>query len=231
MIKAVFFDLYHTLIHYHPPREEVLSRSLARIGINVRPADLRRSIIVGDEFFYRENARKGLSKRTEGETQDMWQEYEAVVLKDAGIAPTPELIASLLGDMQQTPFERVLFSDVLPALEALSKRGFKLGLVSNVDKDIRPLLGKLGVARFLDVVLTSKDAGVTKPEPLIFLAAVSRAGVMPAESLYVGDQYHIDVLGARGAGLQALLLDRGGSFPEVPARDKIKGLDELRGRV
>jgi len=183
MIKAIFFDLYHTLIHYHPAREEVLSRSLARRGINARASDLRRAIISGDEYFYRENARKGMSQRNEVETRAMWQEYESVVLKDAGIQPYPELVDALLLDMQKTPFERVLFSDVLPAFEALTGRGLQLGLVSNVDKDIKPLLDSLGLGPYLGVILTSKDAGATKPEPVIFHQAVKRAGVAAAEVL------------------------------------------------
>jgi putative hydrolase of the HAD superfamily len=231
MIKAVFFDLYHTLIHYHPPREEALSQSLARRGINAAPAYLRRAIIAGDEYFYRENARKSMSQRTKAETKAVWQEYEAIVLKNAGIEPAPELIEVILGDMQRIAFERVLFSDVLPAFDALSGRGLALGLVSNVDKDIQPLLEKLGLMSYLKVVLTSRDVGATKPEPRIFTEAVRQAGVGARDSLYVGDQYEIDVLGARRAGLEGLLLDRYGSSPGIPAIEKIKSLEELSGRI
>ena len=231
MIKAVFFDLYHTLIHYDPPREGVLAQGLARRGINVSPAALRRAIIAGDEYFYRENARKGLSQRTETETREMWARYQAVVLTEAGIAPEPALVAGLLADMQRVSFERVLFADVVPAFDDLSGRGLILGLVSNVDKDIKPLLENLGIGRYLGVVLTSKDAGATKPEPRIFHEAVKRAGVSAADSLYIGDQYEIDVLGARGAGLKALLLDREDYSQEVPAAEKIKSLGELTRRI
>ena len=231
MIKAVFFDLYHTLIHYHPPREDVLSQSLARRGINANSSGLRRSIIAGDEYFYRENARKGMSRRSEAETRAMWQEYEAVVLRDAGIEPDPGLIDQLLSDMQQAPFERVLFGDVMPALDALRRRGLRMGLVSNVDKDIKPLLDMLQLSPYLDVVLTSKDIGATKPDPRIFQEAVRRAGVAAPETLYVGDQYQIDVLGARGAGLKGLLLDRYGSYGEIPAEEKITSLEELTARI
>ena len=100
MIKAVFFDLFHTLIHYDPPREEVLQQSLLRRGISASLANLRQAIITGDEYFYHENARKGLSERTEAETREMWGHYQAIVLKEAGIEPTDITIpvnASLSG--------------------------------------------------------------------------------------------------------------------------------------
>ncbi len=231
MIKAVFFDLYQTLIHYHPPREEVLSESLARRDIKAPPAELRRPILAGDEFFYRENARKRAGQRTEAETRAMWWQYQTVVLKTAGIEPQPELVASLLADMQRTTFKRVLFADVLPAFKALSGNHLKLGLISNVDKDINPLLDELGLSPYFDVVLTSSEVAATKPEPRIFKEAVKRAGVAAAEAIYVGDQYEIDVMGARGAGLKALLLDRDDYRRDVAAEEKIKTLKELKGRL
>jgi len=228
MIKAVFFDLYHTLIHYHPHREEVLALNLSRCGVNAKEVNLKRAIIAGDEFVYKESARKSLGKRTEAEMQALWQEYQAVVLSEAGITPTSELVTGLVADTRQTTFERVLFGDVLPALTTLADQGFKLGLISNVDQDIGPLLDKLGIGSYLEVVLTSKEAGAVKPEPRIFHEAIRRAEVAPADTLYVGDQYQLDVLGARGAGLKALLLDREDNYPEVAAAEKIRGLDELQ---
>jgi putative hydrolase of the HAD superfamily len=231
MIKAVFFDLYHTLIHYHPPREEVLALNLSRRGIAAEVEWLRHAIVAGDEYYYQENAKKNLTRRTEEETRELWQKYQAVVLREAGIEPYPELVSGLLNDMQRATYERVLFSDVLPTLAGLSGRGLRLGLVSNVDQDITPLLDKLGLRPYLGVVLTSRDVGATKPEPRIFHEAVGRAGVEAASTLYIGDQYQIDVLGARGAGLKALLLDRENNCPEIPAADKIKSLHELDKRI
>jgi len=231
MIKAVFFDLYHTLIHFHPPREEVLAASLDRWGIANDIGDLKRAIVAGDEFFYQENASKNQRRRTEAEAHAFWREYYTVILKEAGIDPLPELVGGVLAGMQGATFERVLFSDVIPALSALSGYRLIMGVVSNVDQDISPLLEKLGLSPYLAVILTSRDVGVTKPEPHIFLEAVRRAGVAAADTLYVGDQYQIDVLGARGAGLRGLLLDRDLRHPEISAMEKINSLGELEKRV
>ena len=231
MIKAVFFDLYHTLIHYYPRREQVLALSLDRRGIKAEMSELRRAIIVGDEFFYQENARNRVGRRTETEAHAFWLEYQSVVLKEAGITPNLELLEGIVADMQQAPFERVLFDDVLPALDLLVGRGFKLGLISNVDQDISPLLNKLGLSSYFAVVLTSKDVGVTKPDPRIFHEAVKRVGVETAETMYIGDQYQIDTLGALNAGLKALLLDRENSHPELAATEKINSLDELQNKL
>lgn len=227
MIKAVFFDLYHTLIHYDPPREEALSAALGRQGISIAPKALRLPIVAGDEFFYQSNARKGMSQRSEEEKQELWASYEAVVLKEAGVEPRAELIRAILADMRQTKFNLVLFDDVVPVFTELAGRGLALGLVSNANKDASLLLDRLGITPWLRVSMTSEEAGASKPQPEIFHQAVRRAGMSNSEVLYIGDQYRVDVLGARGAGLQALLLDRGGYFEEVPAGEKIESLYQV----
>ena len=227
MIKAVFFDLYHTLIHYDPPREESLSKVLADSGIEVTADALRRPMIVADEFIYQEHARLPMSKRSDDERKALYTQYQIMLLKEAGINPTEELIRSILFKMQQIKFSRVLFDDVLPALNQLKQKGFILGLISNVDSDITPLFDKLGLRQILQVVVTSQDTGYYKPQPEIFEQAARQAGVKAQESMYVGDQYQIDVLGANRAGMQGVLLDRNGYFKEATEDLKIKNLYHL----
>ncbi len=231
MIKAVFFDLYHTIVGYDPPREETLAATLEREGHPVSHKQLRRPLVAADEFFYRETSKKALKDRDEAETRSLWGAYHEVVLKEAGIAPTDALVSRIIEEMRKTKYELKLFSDVLPALGELTGRGLRLGLISNADRDISPLLEKLGVLSFLKVRLTSQEAGASKPNPVIFRKGAERLGVSPAESLYVGDQWVVDVQGARGAGMKALLLDRGGYFEEVPQSEKISSLLDLSGRI
>ena len=231
MIKAVLFDLYHTLIGYNPPREESLAGTLLRTGINISPKNLRRPLVTADEFFYRETAKKPMNTRNEEETMLLWGAYQTVVLKEAGIAQTPELIKTILSDMKKAKYNLVLFDDVLPALHTLAGRKLSLGLISNADKDISPMLEKLGVLHLLKVRLTSLEAGVSKPNPEIFRLGARLMEIEPEEALYVGDQWAVDVQGARGAGMQALLLDRGGYFEEVPAAEKINSLKEISSRI
>jgi putative hydrolase of the HAD superfamily len=231
VIKAIFFDLYHTLIGYNPPREDSAARTLARMGEQVAPKSLRRPLVTADEFFYRETGKKALKDRSDQETLELWSSYQTVVLKEAGITPTPDLIKAILSDMKKAKYDLVLFDDVLPALNALVSLRLSLGLISNADRDVSPLLEKLGVLSLLQVRLTSQEAGVSKPHPDIFRQGAERMGMVPSDILYVGDQWVVDVLGARAAGMQALLLDRGGYFEEVPASEKISSLSEIAGRI
>jgi putative hydrolase of the HAD superfamily len=216
MFKAVFFDLYHTLIEYAPPREETLAATLRRFGIELAPASLRRPIIAGDEYFYQEAAKKSLSQRTEVERHAFWATYQTIVLKEAGVVPAPELVSAILTDMKNARYDLILFDDVIPALTILESRGMTLGLISNVDRDVSPLLDKLSLGSRLKVKLTSCEVGFTKPDPAIFREAVRRSG---------------DVLGARAAGLRALLLDRHDYFKDVPDAEKLQSLREIADRL
>ena len=231
MIKAVFFDLYHTLIGYDPPREDAVAGTLRRMGVTVSAKSLRRHLVTADEFFYSETSKKPLKERNEEETIALWASYQTVVLQEAGITPSNELIKNILADMKKAKYELVLFEDVMPALKVLTDRKLALGLISNADRDVSPLLEKLGILSLLKVRLTSQEAGVSKPHPDIFRLGVKRMGITPDEALYVGDQWVVDVQGARGAGLRSLLLDRGGYFEEVPSSEKIDSLKDIASRI
>ena len=231
MIKAVFFDLYHTLVRYEPSREELTAGFLKEFGIEVSADALRRPLVAADEFIYREMSRLPLGRRSDEERAALFLEHQAIVLREAGIAADTRIAAGLLGKMQRVKMDLVLFDDVAPALTDLKGRGLWLGLISNIDQDIGAMLEGLGLPSWLDSVVTSRDAGASKPRPEIFLEAVRRAGVAPAEAVYVGDQYEVDILGAAGAGLKGILLDRGGYFAEISDCPRIRSLSEIVGHL
>jgi putative hydrolase of the HAD superfamily len=227
MIKAVFFDLYNTLVTYDPPREEIEAKILKDFGIEVTPEALRRPILTADDFIYQEHARLPFSKRSKEETTALYIQYHGMVLKEAGLEAPKELVVGILGKWMNFKLKMVLFDDVVPALSNLKERGLILGLISNVDRDIAPLYQELGLSDWLQVTVTSQEAGFNKPHPEIFQAALKQAGVKPAEAIYVGDQYQIDVLGANKAGMLGVLLDRNGFFEEITDCPKIRRLTEV----
>ncbi len=229
MIKAVFFDLYHTLVRYEPPREELQAAALKELGVTVRPEMLCLPIVAADEFIYREMARVPISKRSEKDKMNLWAQYQQTLLREAGIAATEPLVTGLLGKMRQAKMKLVLFDDVAPTLSELKNRGITLGLISNIDKDISPLLNELGLRSWLVIIVTSLDTGFNKPQPQIFQAALQQAKAAPAEAMYVGDQYQVDALGARQAGMVGVLLDRFDYFQQVQDCPRIRSLSQLVG--
>ncbi|MFC1956605.1 HAD family hydrolase [Chloroflexota bacterium] len=227
MIKAVFFDLYHTLVRYEPPREELQAKALEGFGIETNPEVLRRSLVVADEFICQEIARHQLSKRSEQDKMALWVQYQKVLLKEAGIKGDQKIVLGLLGKMQQMEMKLVTFDDVVPTLTELKTGGLILGLISNVEHDMTSLLAETGLQSLLQIVVTSLDTGFNKPQPQIFQEALKQAGVKASEAIYVGDQYQIDVGGANKAGMKGILLDRGGYFAEVTDCPRIQSLDQV----
>jgi putative hydrolase of the HAD superfamily len=227
MIKAVFFDLYYTLVRYEPPQEEIEARALKDFGVNVSPDVFRRPLVAANEFIYQEIARRPLSQRSREETTALYAQYQGIVLKGAGIEADEKLVLNLLGKMREFKMKLVLFDDVAPALTALKSKGLILGLISNIERDISATLQELGLPSWLEIVVTSQDSGFVKPRPEIFQEALRRAKVQPSEAMYVGDQYQVDVTGAKGAGMQGVLLDRGGYYAEITDCPRIRSLAEV----
>jgi len=168
-----------------------------------------------------------LSRRSRQDKMALYVRYQEIVLKEAGIEASPQLILSLLGKMQRFHIKLVAFDDVLPALADLKNRGLILGLISNIDRDITPLLNDLGLLSLLQVVVTSVGVGNSKPQPEIFQEALRQAGVQSSEAIYVGDQYEIDIVGANKAGMKGVLLDRGGYFEETADCPRIRSLTQV----
>ena len=231
MMKAVFFDFYHTLVCYQPAQEELEAQALGELGVEVEPEDLRRPVVKADEFIYQEITRRPLSQRSREDIMVLYSQYQRTLLGEAGIEASEKLVLGLLGKMQQVKMKLVLYDDVVPALTELKGKRLVLGLISNVEHDINATLDELGLSSWLDTVVTSRDAGFNKPHPEIFQEALRRAGVPPAEAIYVGDQYQADVVGSRSAGMKGMLLDRNDYFPEITDCPRIQSLGELAGQL
>ncbi len=227
MIKAVFFDLYHTLVRFEPPREQLHADALREFGVEVKPEVFQRPLLAADEFIYQQRVHIPLNKRSDQERMALWLQYEGVVLKEAGIEANESLILGLLGKIRQVKSKLVVFDDVVPALSELKVRQLSLGLISNIERDITSLLDEVGLSDWFQVVVTSLETGLTKPQPGIFQFALKRAGVQPSEAIYVGDQYQVDVGGANSVGMKGVLLDRGGCFAEVTASPRIQSLSQI----
>jgi putative hydrolase of the HAD superfamily len=134
---------------------------------------------------------------------------------------TDEELDALFATGYLPAYERAwhAFDDAAEALEGLRLAGFRLAVLTNGSE--RQQTAKLRAIGLLDAVgpvFTAGALGLRKPDPRAFLAVCDRLEVLPGSVLYVGDEFEVDVLGARSAGLRAVLLDRdGGAPPEEPA--------------
>ena len=227
MIKAVFFDFFNTLAYYQPPREQVYLDVCAEHGIYVEEKALAKSLPLADTFWRDENRHNLIDKRTEEGKLAFWTEYVIRVVKEAGAAIGRDLAGKILARMKQTKWEFKAFHDIINTLQILKERGLLLGLISNAGQDMQKTYKELGLQPYLDYYVTSHEVGYDKPQPEIFQAALQKANIKPAEAIYIGDQYELDIIGARGVGMAAILIDRKNWFPDIMDCPRIQSLDEI----
>lgn len=118
-----------------------------------------------------------------------------------------------------------LYDDVLPGLERLRTR-FRLFTASNGNAD----LSRIGLAHYFERTIAARQVGVLKPDPAIFHKVIEGTDLDPNEVVYVGDDPELDVGGARGAGMQAIWINREGApWPAgmEPPEHVVKSLHEL----
>ena len=100
-------------------------------------------------------------------------------------------------------------------------------MLTNLDRDIKSVCRELRLEPYIDLIVTSGEVGEDKPNPPIFLTALERAGVKASEAIHVGDQYQIDIVGARSVGIAPLLLDRYDVNTDITDCTRIHSLTEL----
>jgi HAD superfamily hydrolase (TIGR01549 family) len=227
MIKAVFFDFYNTLATHHPPREEAWVDACREMSIEIEARALFNSLPAADMYWRNEDSHSPIDKRPLEEKINVYAEYATMILQGAGIEISRDTALQLLTKIRQHKWEFKAYDDTLPTLKELKNRGLILGLVSNVVQDMESTYTELGLQPYLDIKVTSSEVGYDKPRPEIFMAALEKAQVKPEESIYVGDQYHLDIVGARGVGIKAVLIDRNDYSPDITDCPRIRSLTEI----
>lgn len=198
--KAVTLDVGGTLVEPWPSVGAVYAEAAERAGFGVFEAGL-----LDRRFAAAWRARGDFDYST-----DAWARVVADTFHElTPRAADPRLFTALYAAFAEARAWRV-FPDVWPALEGLRAAGVRLGVVSNWDRRLGPLLEALDLARFFDLVLVSGEVGIHKPAPGIFTQAVRHWGFQPHEVLHVGDSRREDLEGAQAAGVSALLIDRSG---------------------
>ncbi len=221
-IRAIFFDAGNTLVF--PAVERTLA-PLAALGILPTQQQLHAS-----ERFAKHNLDEARLAAGAAHSIDAkyWEEYYSHLfnqLKVSDAALGAELVAN---SRISANWSRVLPGTV-EALRQLTTR-FRLGVISNSDGRIEESLSKAGLAEHFETFTDSAKVGYEKPHPAIFAAAGETMGCDVAESIYVGDIYSVDYLGAKGASMEAILMDVCGAYREQTF-PRIESLAELESKI
>jgi putative hydrolase of the HAD superfamily len=223
-LRAIFFDAGNTLVRVN---YAAIADELGRLGhrvtaVAVQDAEWRARVRLDRDLF----AGAGTSTES-GRAQHAFLRF---LLGELGLHDEATLAA--LADWRRRYRVPIGIFDVPDpdgeaALRLVRAAGLRAAVISNSNGTVRDLLASLRLAPYLDFVIDSGEVGVEKPDPAIFRLALERARVEPSEALYIGDLYSVDVEGARGAGLDAVLIDPGGywgSRPGLRARGPLEAV-------
>ncbi len=206
-IRAVLLDVGFTLLQPNPSIAAVIARVCRREGIAASEDDLAARLPDAEERF------AGASHLARGTWADnaaitaAWNEYFSGILRPfVKGARLRRAVAEILAEFDRhTAWQ--LYDDVLPALAALRGR-FTLGVISDWGVALGAILRDLRLTGYFDVLVVSATSRRAKPDPHLFHTALERADAIGDYTVYVGDSYLQDILGARAAGIHPILIDR-----------------------
>lgn len=225
-LEAVAFDLDSTLCYYPLSVEEVFREAFARAGMApdvlgpVSDAAARYATLWGEV------------QATLESTERIRLHIIERLLADRG-SHDPALAARLSEAYGAVRDETgiVPYDDVAALLDDLRTR-YRLGLLTNGPSDMQwEKIRSLGFGAAFDAVVVAGDVGIYKPDPRVFAMLVDRLGTRPEATLFVGDSYPLDIVGAHRAGLRTAWVRKDGATPpdEIAADIEIPDASSLRG--
>jgi putative hydrolase of the HAD superfamily len=221
-ISGVLLDAFGTLVRLEPPGPRLRAELKRLAGLDVTE-EAAASAFRAEIAYYRDHHLEGSDERSLSELRDrcagvLASSLELEVEVDRGV-----LREAMLASIRFTAHP-----DAAPALRELRTRGLRLIVVSNWDHSLPEVLREAGLLPLIDGVVASATVGAAKPDAEPFSAGLELARSAPAQALHVGDSLEQDVLGARAAGIHAVLLERGGGAGGAAAGvPSIRSLEEL----
>lgn len=218
-IKYIFFDAGGTLIDLD---YSYLRKLLKAKGHEVAEPVL--ALAEGKARVWVDRALRGSDKRP----VNLWKSYFNIIFREAGAGDgsMEEVIEHLWERNAEEGLWKTPIRGVMEILEKLKSHGFPMSVISNAHGRVANDLRDAGFAPYFEQIFDSHWMGVEKPDPEIFRRAMEKVHAEPSESLYVGDVYAIDIVGATSAGMEAFLIDRYSLVDDVDC-PKIKHISDL----
>ncbi|HSY89815.1 MAG TPA: HAD family hydrolase [Candidatus Binatus sp.] len=206
--RFIFFDVGNTLLF--PNR----ARMLAPLPL---PVDRHPTLAAWQALERR--TKQEFDQGMIGGTVDhgFWWTFHTHLLQDLNLLDHGVPDSAVRDALVENTQKSANWDQILPGTrEALDRirREYAIAVISNADGKIDAVLRRCGIEDCFASITDSGNVGYEKPHPAIFEAALHAMKASAAESLYVGDVYSIDYVGARNAGMQAVLLDVAGAYRE-----------------
>jgi HAD superfamily hydrolase (TIGR01509 family) len=199
----VFLDFSGTLVYPLGDRFAPFREALLGLGFTLEPAALERAQLRVNE------ARGTFRESYLGKPHGFWDEYQSSILDELGMPHVSTTTAVRhLHEAFASPRWHPPYPETASVLDDLRRRGVRMHVVSNYTELLPEILASLGWSGRFATITYSQEAGIEKPDRGFFELALKRAGCAAEAAVIVGDTWSADILGARGAGIRAIWLDR-----------------------
>jgi putative hydrolase of the HAD superfamily len=203
--KAILFDLDNTLYEYDGPHEKAL-KEVHKV--------LNKYIKIGLKEFLKlyEISKTEIHRELSGTASSHNRVlYFQRLIEKTKRTVEPEIILKLYNAYWDNLLKNMkLYKGVLSLFKELKRKNIKIGIVSDLTTHIQlRKLHKLGLSEYVDILVTSEEAGRKKPHPSMFLFALNKLGISPNEVLAVGDNPKTDMEGANAVDIDTVLLLKG----------------------
>ena len=221
--RTLLLDALGTLVRLEAPAPRLRAELAQRFGVRVSVAQAE-DAMSAEIRYYRAHLNEGGDAAGLAALRGRCAEVLRAALPQSqtlSAVARPELERALLSSLRFTAYD-----DALAALSALHADGVTLVVISNWDLSLHDVLERVGLSELLSAVVTSAEAGWRKPSPEIFTRGLALAGSTSGEAMHVGDSEAEDVIGARAAGIEPILISRSGEGGPEGVRT-IRALTEL----
>ena len=216
-MRAVLLDVLGTLLRMDPPGPRLRAELADRIGRDVGEAAAEAAFRAEIDHYVEHHLEGG-----DPDALERLRERCAEVIRESlGLGPGDR---AAVRDAMVAAIRFESWPDTRSALEELDLAGLRLVAASNWDCSLPDVLDRTGLAPLLDGVVASAVVGVAKPDPALFEAALEVAGCGPEDAVHVGDSFEKDVLGARAAGIESVLVARDGVPPSIQTLAELPAL-------
>jgi HAD superfamily hydrolase (TIGR01509 family) len=220
VIETVFLDAGGVLVH---PNFDRVAAALLKHGVEADAGRLRDL----EPLAKRDLEDPSFIRASSDDARGLV--YFATVLKRAGIE-VDDRVRAALTELRAYHAVHNLWETVTPGLvpflERLKARGLRRVVASNANGTLHAHFDRLGLTPHFEAIFDSYCEKVEKPDPRFFEIAMERSGARRETTVHVGDFYEIDIVGARSAGLRAILLDPSGVNADRDC-ERVASLEEL----
>ena len=200
--KAVLFDLDNTLYEYEPVHQEALKKTYQVLSKEIK--------ISFEEFLKLFKLSKLEIQRELAGTASSHNRvlYFQRLIEKTHNTIEPDVVLKLYDTYWETFLKNIKLRDgVLQTLKKLKELKIKTAIISDLTTNIQlRKMSKLGIKDYIDVLVTSEEAGNEKPSPIMFLLALKKLNVLPSDAIMVGDNPINDIEGGNAVGLDTVLL-------------------------